>query len=110
VLLAFWHAVSELLEVPDRLRRLPQEGRLHADELRRLALDAKGGSRSGVIRLPGLLIRLVGLARSSRELLTPYAPVAALASLWFLAATLAALVASLVLVPLALVVLLVALL
>jgi hypothetical protein len=92
VLAAFWVVLGGLLELPERVRRLPIESRDHADELRSLAREARG-PRGGWTSLPGEIWRLTRLTASSRELLTPYAPVLPFLSLRFLAAVVGATVA-----------------
>ena len=106
ILLVFWFALRELLEVPDRIRRLPNASREHAGELGRLAGEVRSPGRSGWWRLPAHLLRMVTAANSAREALTPYAPVLAFMSVPFLISTMFAVVASLVEIPLALIVLL----
>ena len=84
VLGAFWFVLGELLELPERIRQTPTATRDHADQLRRLVRDTR--SRRGWSSLPGQVWRLTRLTASSRELLTPYAPVVPLLSPQFLAA------------------------
>jgi hypothetical protein len=84
VLGAFWFVLGQLLLLPERLRDLPSDGREHAAELRRVVEEAR--SRRGWTAVPTQLWRLARLSTSARELLTPYAPVAPLVSLPFLAA------------------------
>lgn len=81
VLLLLSGALGQLLELPARLRALPGTGKQHAEELGRLVRER--GRRRG---LPLRAWRLLALGRSSRELLTPYAPLAPLLSPPFLAA------------------------
>jgi hypothetical protein len=85
VLGAFWLLLRELVELPERIRRLPGEGRTHAEQLGRLAREARDPSRRGTRRLPGLIWRTLRVTGSSRELLTPYAPLLPLLSVPFLA-------------------------
>ncbi len=89
ILLAFSWALGQLVELPQRLRALPGEGRAHADELARILRE-----RTGRRRLPLRAWRLLALGRSSRELLTPYAPLAPLFNPTFLFATLLSLLAT----------------
>ena len=65
---------------------MPGEGRAHAEELGRLAREARDPRRGGFLRLPGLIWRTLRLTGSSRELLTPYAPLLPLLSVPFLGA------------------------
>lgn len=85
VLAAFWVALGELLELPERVRRLPAETREHGEQLRQLAQDARA-RRRGWLGVPGHLWRLTRLTASSREVLTPYAPLLPLLSPPFLLA------------------------
>jgi hypothetical protein len=103
VLLTFSRALAELLELPARLRSLPATGRDHAIELGRIAGDARRAGRARVRSLPRLLWRLGSATRSSRDLLGVWAPVAALASLPYLALVAAASVAAVAELGLALV-------
>jgi hypothetical protein len=84
LLAGFWFVLGHLVALPDRLRALPADGSGHADELRRLVREAR--SRRGWSSVPVQLWKLARLAASSRELLTPYAPLLPLASPGFLAA------------------------
>jgi hypothetical protein len=93
VLGSFWLALRELVELPDRLRSLPGTSRENAAELGRLARDAHASRGRSAFRV-GALWRLLRLTQSSRELLTPYAPVVALASVPFLLAVTAAALAA----------------
>jgi hypothetical protein len=86
VLATFWRACEEVVEVPGRLRALPDAAAGNAAELGRL-LRERRTARSRAWRL---LI----LTRSSRELLTPYAPLVALLSPPFLGATALAVLAT----------------
>lgn len=106
VLAAFWVVLGGLLELPERVRRLPTETRDHGDELRRLAQEARG-RRGGWISLPGEIWRLTRLTASSQELLTPYVPVLPFLSLRFLAAVVGSTVAVAGAVAVAIVVLIV---
>lgn len=105
MLAAFWFVLGELLELPGRLQRLPLDTRDHAEQLGRLRREARA-RRSGWAS-PGQLWRLARLASSSRELLTPYAPVLPLLSPPFLLAVALAALAVGLEVAIALVVLLV---
>ena len=86
VLGAFWLRLREVVELPERIRRMPGEGRAHAEELGRLAREARHPRQGGVRRLPILIWRTLRLSSSSRELLTPYAPLLPLLSIPFLGA------------------------
>lgn len=103
ILFAFHRVLEQVLALPGTLRALPGTGRQHADELARLVR-----SRREAEGRPLRAWRLLALGRSSRQLLTPYAPLAPLLSVPFLIAAGLALVATPVLVVLALVALAVA--
>ena len=106
VLFVFSAALAALAELPERLRRVPATGREHAAELGRVAERARSArGPGGLTRLPFLVWRLGRLLRSSRDLLTPYAGVAPLASLPFLGWTAAAAVGAAVEIAVALVLL-----
>jgi hypothetical protein len=93
VLFLFHRALAEVVQLPERLRSTPRTGREHADELAALVRN-----REQPRRLPLRAWRLFALGRSSRSLLTPYAPLVALLSKGFLlAAGLSTLAAPLVL-------------
>jgi len=91
VLTMLWILLGELVRLPDRIRRMPMDTRQHAEELRRLAADAR--TLRGLRFVPGQLWRFGLLTSSSRELLTPYAPLLPLFSLPFLAVVAASAVA-----------------
>jgi hypothetical protein len=95
ILFVFHRTLLQLLGLPGRLRSLPGAGREHADELARLARERRQ-------RLPRRAWRLLALGRSTRELLTPYAPLAPLLSVPFLLAAGLSLLLTPVLVLLAL--------
>ncbi|MDX6489439.1 MAG: hypothetical protein QOK13_2054 [Gaiellaceae bacterium] len=107
VLGAFWLLLREVVELPERIRRMPGEGRAHAEELGRLAREARHPQQGGVRRLPVLIWRTLRLSSSSRELLTPYAPLLPLLSIPFLAAVAFAAIGVLVECAVALIVLIV---
>jgi hypothetical protein len=86
VLGGFWFLLGQLLALPERLRSLPAERREHAEDLRRLVREAR--SRPGWTSVPVQLWKLTRLAASSRELLTPYAPLVPLVAPRFLVAVL----------------------
>ncbi len=110
VLLAFYLALRELAALPGRLRASPDVARQHAAELAALARGAQERGRPAWRRVPGSAWRLTALVRSSRDLLAPHASVLPFLSVPFLVATLAAAVATVVLVGTALGVVLVAIL
>jgi hypothetical protein len=86
VLAGFWLLLGQLLALPERLRALPAERREHAEELRRLVREAR--SQRGLTSVPVQLWKLTRLAASSRELLTPYAPLVPLVAPRFIVAVL----------------------
>ena len=94
VLLVFYAALREVLELPARLRALPETARDHEAELTRAIDEARSRSRASLLRLPLALWRFGGFVRSSHWLLRPYAPVAALASPALLVVVVVALVAT----------------
>jgi hypothetical protein len=109
VLLVFYTALSEVLELPARLRDLPRTGREHAAELARIERETRAGGRSGWVRFPLALWRLLDFLRSSGWILRPHVPVLALLSAKLLVAVVLAVVATGVLVVAALVAVLVSL-
>ena len=80
--------VRELLELPERLMRLPHRGVEHVEELTRLAEDARGATWR---RAPFLVWRLRSLVSSTRDLVGIALPLRVLAPP-FLALTLVAVV------------------
>jgi alpha-beta hydrolase superfamily lysophospholipase len=86
VLGTFWLLLGEVVELPERLRRMRGETRAHAEELGRLAREARDPHRGRARRVPGLVWRTLRLTGASRELLTPYAPLLPLLSVPFLTA------------------------
>lgn len=84
ILMTFWFLLGQVIELPNRLRRMPGDTREHAEELRRLAVDAR--TRRGARFVPGQVWRFGRLTSSSRELLSPYAPLLPLFNVTFLAA------------------------
>jgi hypothetical protein len=86
VLGTFWLLLGEVVQLPERIRRMPGETRAHAEELGRLAREARDPHRGRARRLPGLVWRTLRLTGASRELLTPYAPLLPLLSVPFLTA------------------------
>ena len=107
VLLVFFFAVNELLELPTRLRELPRTGREHLDAIVRLQREARTGARPRW-RAPLTLWRLLDFLRSSSWILRPYAPIVAVFSPPLLLAVALAVLATLLLVPAALIALIVA--
>jgi alpha-beta hydrolase superfamily lysophospholipase len=107
VLGTFWLLLGEVVELPARIRRMPGETRAHAEELGRLAREARDPRRSRARRVPGLVWRTLRVTGSSRELLTPYAPLLPLLSVPFLTAVAFAALGVVVEVAIALLVLLV---
>jgi hypothetical protein len=99
VLLMLWLALGEVIEIPERVRRLPETARGHAGDLER-ALRELEGTRGRRKRRVVVVWRLAKLPATARESLMIYAPLMALLSVPFLAA--AAL--SAVLVPIELIV------
>jgi hypothetical protein len=96
VLIAFRFACQEVVELPGRVRALPSTAVENVAEARRLL----GRQRAGRLRRA---LRLLVLTHSTRELLTPYAPLVALLSPFFLTITGLAALAALVLALAALV-------
>jgi hypothetical protein len=86
MLTAFWVALGEIVKLPERVRRLPAEGREHGEQLRAL-LDQAKDARGRRFQLPWLLWRLTRVAGSARETLTPYSPLLPFLSVPFLAGT-----------------------
>ena len=107
VLLAFFVAVNELLELPTRLRGLPRTGREHLDAIVRLQREARAGAGPRW-KAPLTLWRLLDFLRSSSWILRPYAPVVAVFSPPLLLAVALSVLATLLLVPAALLALLLA--
>lgn len=99
IVLLFLAGVRELLQLPERLRRMPQRGTEQMSELTRLAGEARAASWR---RTPFLLWQLRGLASSTRDLVGFALPLRVLAPP-FLALTLAAIVVSTILVAVGLV-------
>jgi hypothetical protein len=90
VLMVFWQIVGDVASLPERIRRLPLTGREHAEHLGQIVRDARGRGRSAWFHAPLLTWRLTRLTASSRDALTPYAPVLPLLSVPFLALVAAA--------------------
>ena len=94
VVLVFAAGIRTLIELPERVLRLPQRGVDQADELVRLTADARSATWR---RSPLLLWRTGGLVSSTLELVRIALPLKIFAP-WFLWLTLAAVTASAVLV------------
>lgn len=108
VLLAFSFVLGEVVELPDKLRSYPGATQEHVSELRAIANEAHERERPAWRRLPGSTWRLALLARSTRDLLAPHAPLLPLLSVPFLVGTLISALLVPVMVIAALVVLLAA--
>jgi hypothetical protein len=93
MLVAFWFALGELIELPERVRRLPLEGREHGQRLRDV-LDQARTARGRRFSVPRTLWRLARLGVSARETLTPYAPLLPFLSLPFLLGVVVAMIAA----------------
>ncbi len=104
VLWMLWAVLGEVIEIPQRLRRLPETAVEHAGALQNALRDLDGRGGRGSRRVLALW-RLATLPAAARDSLLIYAPLAALLSVPFL---LAALLSALV-VPIELLVGLVAL-
>jgi hypothetical protein len=102
VLLVFYFAIQELIELPARLRDLPRAGRAHAEELARLERETRAARRAAWSRTPLVIWRLLAFLRSSAWIVRPYAPIAAVLSPPMLVAVALSILATVVLVPLAL--------
>jgi hypothetical protein len=103
IVLLFLAGVRELLELPERLRRMPQRGTEQLNELTRIAGEARAASWS---RTPSLLWRLRGLVSSTRDLVGFALPLRVLAPP-FLALTFGAVVTCAILIGVGLIALLV---
>jgi hypothetical protein len=104
VLLLFLAGLRELRELPERARSLPADVRVRAAELRERSSRTR--EPRGTLGLLVALARLGRLVLGSRDVLTPYAAVAAALRPPVLLAALAAAVAAAVEIPAALVALL----
>jgi hypothetical protein len=107
VLLILSGALRALAELPERVRTTPAEARSRAEELRMLAERIRAVRGSRLVRLPFLLVRFARVAGGSRELLGPHVGALPLVSVPFLVLSAAAIAATFVLVPAALVLLLI---
>jgi hypothetical protein len=65
ILLLFAAGLREVMRLPERLRRMPQQGSEQLAELTRIAGEAR---RAGFRRAPSLLWRLRGIVGSTRDL------------------------------------------
>jgi hypothetical protein len=106
VLFVLAAALASLAGLPARVRATPGDARGRAAELRELSEAIRAARGAGVRRLPILLWRLTRVAGGARELLGPHAGALPLVSVPFLLLAAAAVLATLVLVPVALVLLL----
>jgi hypothetical protein len=93
VLASFWLVLREVAEIPDRLARLPESARSHAEEVAALLDEATARRRRAGRRLL-LIRRLRRQIQASRELLTPWAPILPLLRLPQLVAALVAALAA----------------
>ncbi len=108
ILIVFYLALGELIELPGRIRDLPRTGSRHVAELMRLERETRAGERTAAsMRTPLALWRVLEFLRSSSWILRPYAPVAAVLSPTLLVAVGLSAVAAVLLVPIALVALIV---
>jgi hypothetical protein len=105
VLLLFVAGLRELLELPERARSLPADVRVRAIELRKRT--SRRREPRGILGVLAALFRLGRLVLGSRDVLTPYAAVAAALRPAVLLAAVVAAVAAVVEIPAALVALLV---
>lgn len=71
--------LREVLQLPQRIRRLPEVGREHAGELAGLAATARRRERLGITGLFGGLWKLGRLLVSGRDALLVHAPLVTLA-------------------------------
>ena len=71
VLGTFWLLLGEVVELPARIRRMPGETRAHAEELGRLAREARDPRRSRARRVPGLVWRTLRVTGSKPRTRTP---------------------------------------
>lgn len=100
-------ALRSLAEVPARVRTTPAEARERAVELRALAERVQAVRGARLRRLPYLLFRFGRVAAGARELLAPHARALPLVNVPFLGMSAAAIVATFVLIPIALILLIV---
>jgi hypothetical protein len=94
LLLLFVLGLYEVARLPDRLRRMPNQGAAQLAELTALAGDAR---RSGFRRAPSLLWRLRGVVGSSRDLVGFALPLRVFAPPFLAATGVAALLSLLIL-------------
>jgi hypothetical protein len=107
VLFVLSGALRTLAELPERVRTTPAAARGRAEELRMLAERIRAVRGSRLRRLPILLFRFARVAGGSRELIGPHVGALPLVSVPFLVLSAAAIVATFVLLPAALVLLLI---
>jgi hypothetical protein len=96
-------ALRALAELPSKVRATPAEARERAVELRALAERVQAARGARLRMLPFMLYRFGRVAAASRELLGPHAGALPLVSVPFLGMSAAAIVATFVLVPIALI-------
>lgn len=80
---AFWFALGQLLQLPERIRNLPYDGREHGVQLRSVFEQARAG-RGRRFAMGRTIWQLFRLTSSARETLTPYAPLLPFLSVPFL--------------------------
>ena len=83
MLCAFWLALGQLLQLPERIRNLPYEGREHGMQLRSVFEQARAG-RGRRFSTGRTIWQFLRLTSSARETLTPYAPLLPFLSVPFL--------------------------
>lgn len=89
-------AVLQILKIPARLASIPSQAGERADEVRRLASEARGVRRRGWLRSGISVLRLWRRAAASKEIVDIAGPVAFVFNLWTLALTVLAAVAAVV--------------
>jgi hypothetical protein len=82
ILLLVGFALRQLASIPYRLAALPDQARSHADEIGKLAQEARRVRQRGWLRSALSVLRLWRTTAESRELLQGAAPVAFLFSPW----------------------------
>jgi hypothetical protein len=105
VLLMLAGALGALAEIPARVRETPAQARERGLELRALAERVQAAHGARLRALPIALYRFGRVAAASRELLGPHAGALPLISIPFLGFSAAAILATFVLVPIAVVLL-----
>jgi hypothetical protein len=83
MLAVFWLALGQLLELPDRIRNLPYDGREHGMQLRSVFEQARAG-RGRRFSTGRTMWQLLRLTSAARETLTPYTPLLPFFSVPFL--------------------------